>query len=497
MFVLLVVLAVLLLLLFLDYANKVRFSWITNNLPTVPKCYPLIGNVLMFTGKSKVDRFELFNRAFRAKNRLQLAWAGPSPFVMVLHPDLISKVLCDPNCCDRPVFYRFLKLKLGIFSAEYDFWKPARKMLNPTFNVKTLNDFVPLFEKCAQMMVDRLKSCPKGVALDIAEYTRRCALEMVLATTLGASVLVRDENEKFLECLRILFVIVGKRMFNGLLFSDLIYSFTQDYADEERARKFVTEFSLKIIKERQEVLKGTSPEVESEEGIRTSRIFIDQLLTMADSDGQLSDENICEQILTIIIAGSDTSGFTVAYTCLFLAMFPHHQDRLMEEIDTFHPPGGPAITPDTLKDLPFMDQFLKESMRIAPMGPLVGRQNTADIELDGHRIPKGTSLSLNFFELHRRQDIWGPNAHQFDPENFAPERTEGRHPFAFVPFSSGYRNCIGWKYAMINTKVMLIHILRNFRLKTELRFEELRFASSVTLDMLHKHMVVLEPRSRV
>lgn len=75
-------------------------------------------------------------------------------------------------------------------------------MLNPTFNVKTLNDFVPLFEKCAQMMVDRLKSCPKGVALDIAEYTRRCALEMVLATTLGASVLVRDENEKFLECLR-------------------------------------------------------------------------------------------------------------------------------------------------------------------------------------------------------------------------------------------------------------------------------------------------------
>lgn len=179
---------------------------------------------------------------------------------------------------------------------------------------------------------------------------------------------------------------------------------------------------------------------------------------------------------------------------MFLAMFPHHQERLAEEIDAIFPSKDSAITSESLTYLPFLDQVLKESMRLAPVPTIIGRRNITDINLDGHHIPSGTTMALDLFDLHRRPEVWGPHADQFDPDNFLPERVEGRHPFGYLPFSYGMRNCIGWKYAMVNTKVMLIHILRNFRLKTDASYADLKYTWSISLNLVDRPLVVLESR---
>lgn len=103
-------------------------------------------------------------------------------------------------------------------------------------------------------------------------------------------------------------------------------------------------------------------------------------------------------------------------------------------------------------------------------------------------------LIIPIFQLQRRTDIWGQNADQFNPDNFLPEKSEARHPYSWIPFSNGPRNCIGMKYALISMKVMLCYLLRNYKFSTSLKYSELIFKLSLDLKIVNKHMVSIEKR---
>ncbi|XP_021709972.1 probable cytochrome P450 313a2 [Aedes aegypti] len=195
-----------------------------------------------------------------------------------------------------------------------------------------------------------------------------------------------------------------------------------------------------------------------------------------------------------MIAGNDTSGLAVAYGCLFLAMFPQIQERVYAEIMEHFPSDGMEITADSLRLLEYTERFLKETLRHCPVAANIARENMKDIELDGVMIPAGTKFTVSFWALHRRADMWGPEVHSFDPDHFLPERCRDRNPNAYMPFSTGARNCIGGRYAMLSTKVMLIHILKNFKITTKLRFEDMRYKFGMTLKMSTDHLVQLERR---
>ena len=104
------------------------------------------------------------------------------------------------------------------------------------------------------------------------------------------------------------------------------------------------------------------------------------------------------------------------------------------------------------------------------------------------------TLLINFFSLHRRKDIWGPNADEFNPDNFLPEFVEKRHPYAYLPFSSGTRNCIGYRYAMMALKIIMLHLLKQFKFSTSLKYEELRFRTDINLKLCTEHLVSVELR---
>lgn len=94
----------------------------------------------------------------------------------------------------------------------------------------------------------------------------------------------------------------------------------------------------------------------------------------------------------------------------------------------------------------------------------------------------------------QRPDIWGEDADSFNPNHFLPERISERHPFCFLPFSGGPRNCIGLQYAMISMKVALSAILRKYKFTTELKLSDLEFKFELTLKLVNKHMVGMERR---
>lgn len=166
----------------------------------------------------------------------------------------------------------------------------------------------------------------------------------------------------------------------------------------------------------------------------------------------------------------------------------------MEEINEVYALDD-EITFESLNKLKYMDLVIKESLRIAPVGPVIFRETMEDFELEkGLIIPKGTTFVVNIFALHRRKDIWGEKAEEFDPDNFLPENVAKRHPCSFIPFSVGRRNCIGHRYAMLSMKIILLKLFKNFKFSTDIKFEEMRFKAVLTLKLCGDHLVSITNR---
>lgn len=116
---------------------------------------------------------------------------------------------------------------------------------------------------------------------------------------------------------------------------------------------------------------------------------------------------------------------------------------MVEEISEVYG-NSDEVTLESLGKLQYMERVIKETLRIAPVGPVIFREAMEDFEIEkGLVIPKGTTFVLNIYALHRAPHIWGTKANLFDPDNFLPENVAKRHPCSFIPFSTGRRNCIG------------------------------------------------------
>lgn len=197
-------------------------------------------------------------------------------------------------------------------------------------------------------------------------------------------------------------------------------------------------------------------------------------------------------------------------------MFPECQEKAYEElVDMFPEAGDFEVTYGDTQDMVYLDLVINETMRVLAPAPQVARENTQDIQLsNGIVVPAGTQIIINMFALHRRKDIWGPDADMFNPENFLPSNMEGKHPYAYIPFTKGIRTCIGMcvtrigkymknviflllsgrKYGLISSKIALAKLLRNFKFSTDFKYQDLEFCSSLVLSL--KHVPVLKIAKR-
>lgn len=238
------------------------------------------------------------------------------------------------------------------------------------------------------------------------------------------------------------------------------------------------------------MLEGDAPVLDDD--MQGYDIFIDQILK---NKGLFSDREIWEHILTILAAGYETSATCLSHCMLFVAIFQDVQQRMVDEINEVFPTHETEITVENLAKLQYMERVIKETLRIAPVGPVIFRETRKDFEIEpGLVIPKGVVFILHIYCLHRSKRFWGERAEEFDPDNFLPERVAERHPAAFIPFSFGKRNCIGYRYAMMSMKTILLRMLQRYKFTTHLKYEELRFKSTLTLQLIGEHSVKIEER---
>ncbi|XP_053691282.1 probable cytochrome P450 313a4 [Sabethes cyaneus] len=425
-------------------------------------------------------------------------WIGFVPLICTSEPEMVQRLLTHPQCLEKAYFYDLFKMEYGLCGAHYNIWKGQRKALNPSFNQKIINEFVPIFDKCAQNLVKTLLQNPEGDPVQVTHYMKLCTLEMICATTIGSDI---NKDPKLFRLAHLITTIteyVSKRFLNFFLHAEFIYRLKRDHKDEELIREVAYKYVDEIFQDSLNRRAKQSELVTSSDrdDHRKPQIFIDQVLNLHD-EKVFSDIEVIQNVYLIIATGSDTSGIEMGIIAQLLAMYPHLQEKVYQEIrEIFPDEGGSHFTPENLQQLRYMEMFIKESLRLFPVGPIIARKTMGDIELDGMIVPSGTLLAISIYNLHRRKDVWGAKAEEFDPENFAPERSEGRHPFAYLPFSGGNRNCIGYRYAMISMKIMMVHLLKNFQFESNFSLNDLRFKFDALLTLSNEPVITLKRREK-
>jgi cytochrome P450 len=208
----------------------------------------------------------------------------------------------------------------------------------------------------------------------------------------------------------------------------------------------------------------------------------DDLLSLWVNTPCMSDDLIRDQILTLLIAGHDTSTALLAWTLYLLGSYPDVARRLRAEVDTVLSDGVPTL--ESVAHLTYLDQVINETMRLYPPIHIGNRMAATDLSFKGYQIPAGTRVVYSIYLTHRHRAYW-PSPDQFDPGRFSAEANKKRAPYTYLPFGGGPRNCIGAAFAQVEAKVVLSRIIQRY----DFRLDDTR---------VHPHMgATLEPRPGV
>ncbi|XP_031639205.1 probable cytochrome P450 313a4 [Contarinia nasturtii] len=179
-----------------------------------------------------------------------------------------------------------------------------------------------------------------------------------------------------------------------------------------------------------------------------------------------------------------------------LTLHPEYQEKVFQEILTVMPHIDTELTKADLDKLEFIDLCIRETLRIFPTAPIIARTSIKPIKLNNNvEIPPDVPIVFGIRQLHIREEYYGPTSRIFSPYRFMDEKVKTLPSSAYVPFSYGARNCIGYFYAKVSVKCCVVHLIRNYRLTTIYKnIDEMKPVLNVSMRLIDKNMVILERR---
>jgi cytochrome P450 len=176
----------------------------------------------------------------------------------------------------------------------------------------------------------------------------------------------------------------------------------------------------------------------------------------------MSSQEVRDHVITIFLAGHETTAMAMTWTWFLLSQHPAEEAKLHAELDAVL--GGRAPTHDDLGKLIYSRMVIEESMRIYPPVHTIARRANAEDTLLGRRVPKGSTVMIVPWLLHRHAKLW-ENPGKFDPERFSSEGSAARARFSYLPFGGGKRICIGAAFALAEATILLATIAQRYRLR--------------------------------
>jgi cytochrome P450 len=349
----------------------------------------------------------------------------------------------------------------GLIISEDELWKRQRSMMQPFFHRRILTQFADTIGAVNDRFIARWAEISRrGEQVNLTDQLSELALEIVLRSIIGT-----DLDHLSRESGGSPFDVVTKEQGRNLQFA---FKF----------RALAKPIAALIARRR-----ATGAEHFD---------FLGMLLGARDKDtGQpMSDREVIDEVLTLIVAGHETSASSLNLAWYLISQHPEVEARLHSEIDAA--PEMPAPTIAQMEALPYARQVIDETLRLYPPAWLVPRCTIEPDVLGGYAVPAGTNVLMPLYLLHRHPRFWTqPEA--FLPERFAAEHETSRPRFAYAPFGAGPRHCIGESLAIYEMLAHLYKVARHYRL-TYASDKPLEFEAQINLRTRYPLHMKLERR---
>ncbi|MEL7085884.1 MAG: cytochrome P450 [Cyanobacteria bacterium P01_A01_bin.3] len=388
---------------------------------------------------------------------------GPVVYGLLSHPDDIASVLAqNDRHCIKDISYRVLKRVFGngLLLSEGNVWKRHRRLMQPAFSGERIAQYAETTVDATVRMLDRwAQSKTSGEPTDIYREMSRLTVQVVTRSLFGI-----DIENTATEIGESLDVIMRQYMHQSeMLFLWPDWLPTPGNIKTRQATHRLKTIVKEIIEQRRQA---------------PGEDLLSKLLQARDDDGSgLSDSELHDQVMTLLLAGNDTTANALTWTLMLLAQHPEEESKLRAEIDAIV--GDRLPTLSDLSRMSVLGKVLNESMRLYPPAWIVGRELTDDYQIGEHSLKRGTVLYMSEWVVHR-------NARYFpEPEKFCPDRWNDQYEqqlprCAYFPFGAGPHVCIGKSFALMEAKLILVAILQRYRLSL-VDEESIELLPSITL----------------
>jgi cytochrome P450 len=354
---------------------------------------------------------------------------------VIHHPDDVKRVLvANHKNYTKGVGLDRVRILLGkgIMTSEGELWKRQRYMMQPLFHRRVINQFASVIAAAHERLIARWDALARGGAtVNLTDEMSALTLEIVLRSIFG-----RDLDRLTQQFGANPFEVVTREQSRDLQFA---YKFRS-------LGRLVTQL---IARRRAE------PEEHMD--------FVAMLMQVRDKESgePMGERQLVDEIMTLIVAGHETTASGLNWTWYLLSQHPQVQARLHAEIDAVDYPLAPGLA--QVETLTYTGQVVNEALRLYPPGWVLSRRTIEADVLGGYPIPPGTNVLLPLYLLHRHPQFWeDPDA--FRPERFAPGHETERTRFAYMPFAAGPRHCIGETLALYEMLMHLYLVARRYRL---------------------------------
>lgn len=427
------------------------------------------------------------------------SYLGNVPTLVVAEPNFIKEIFVK-QYCNFPNRMQALYISKwwenGIVIASGEHWHYLRSLISPALNTASIKHMRSLITKCLTSGNDYLrKAMDNSTTLDIDIKTVFGALTMdiICCTAFGVEMqTIENLNSEFTKHAKIVstlniesspinaipLIIPASRKVFELLDIDYVNKTSLEFikgvvAAMIDARKQQTENKFKDILQNLMNAHKNRGDINNNSGKTNTPMncknaehstkgwdMRDDSFDKYKSEG-LSDDELIANSLIVLMAGYDTTATTLTWMAYLLATNQNVQDSVINEIDRVIGKEEPTI--ERIADLDYLEMFLCETLRLYPAANRTGRDAAVDTKVLGCDIPKGLSVTVPIYAMHRMPEYW-EDPDSCVPERFSPERRKTINPYIYMPFGVGPRSCVGMRMAKILCKMIIVKILQDFRI---------------------------------
>ncbi len=422
--------------------------------PVLPAPVPSRGRLsfLQFARALRDSTIATFGQEAYERDIIETKMFGRRMFV-VNDPAAIKHVLIDnaANYQKTEITRRILEpgLGKGLITSEGETWRQHRRTMAPAFDQRSIASYTPIMTGAAEELLAEWSKVAPDSGIDVA------AAMMQVTLTIISRTMFSSDSDDIVAIMRRSADSYQAKMRPNVLDMLGLPKWLAGLPRVGVAKRTLGEFDQMIDRliETRARDPGNGP-----------RDLLARLIAARDehTGTRMSAQEVRDHVITIFLAGHETTAMAMTWTWFLLSQHPAQEAKLHAELDAVL--GGRAPTHDDLSELTYSRMVVEESMRMYPPVHTIARQANAEDRLAGRPVPKGSTVMIVPWLLHRHEKLWEAPG-RFDPERFSPQRSAARARFSYLPFGGGKRICIGAAFALAEATILLATIAQRFRLR--------------------------------